>query len=96
MGKYAFPNLSKKQRQILDEIGCGNYDLAGVFPTPQAIKGLLEKGLLRKLSDERIGGDRFGAINIPQYEMPMGVHYQWSMWQSNEYDKEQENHDNTK
>lgn len=88
MGKYAFPNLSKKQRQILDEIGCGNYDLSGVFPTVQTINGLLEKGLLERLSDKRIGGDRFGAINIPQYQMPIAVHFQWCMWNSNEYDKE--------
>lgn len=90
--KYAFPNLSKKQSQILDEIGCGNYDLAGVFPTPQTIKGLLEKGLLERLSDKRIGGDRFGAISIPQYQMPLAVHFEWSVWQSDEYDKTNKPH----
>lgn len=77
MSKYPFPNLSKKQKQILDALGCGNYSLKYVMPTKKSIEGLLEKGLIRSLGFITISG-----VKIPEYEMPIAVHLKWCEYQS--------------
>lgn len=84
MTRYAFPNLSKKQREILDELGCGNYTLSGVFPTKQAIADLIDRELIRYIGEKLICRDRFGAVKVPEYEMTLPTHAQWCSWQASQ------------
>lgn len=38
---------------------------------------LLRSGLIVELPRKTVGRDRFGAITLPQYDMPTSVHMQW-------------------
>jgi hypothetical protein len=68
------PGKTPAQRRALDEIGCGNYCPSMTNATRDK---LLASGLIVELNPVVIGRDRFGEIAIPQYEMPILVHYQW-------------------
>lgn len=78
--RYAFPNLSKKQREIMDQIGAGNYSLAGVFARQKALDGLILRGLIRKVGSKRLSRDALGEISVAEYEMPVHIHIQWCEW----------------
>lgn len=40
---------------------------------------LLERGLIERGPD-RIFHDRFGEMRIPQYQVPLPIHYKWCKW----------------
>jgi len=46
---------------------------------PAAIRALLKAGLIVP-SGERIFRDRFGTVRIPEYGVPLAVHWQWCRW----------------
>ncbi len=85
--KYPFRGLSKHQRRILDEIGCGNYSLAAVFPSENALVDLLKRKMIEPCGEKIICQSRFGTMRVTEYQMLSAVHYQWTIWQSSEYDK---------
>lgn len=68
------PGRTKAQRDALDRIGGGDK-----FPpmSRQTRDALLRDGLIVKVGEKTLGKDRFVAIRIPQYEMPVSVHYAW-------------------
>ncbi len=68
------PGRTPAQRRALDAIGCGDF----CPPMSRSTrKALLDAGLIRQLSDKVVSRDRFGAITIPQFEMPIPVHMEW-------------------
>ena len=72
------PGKTVAQRRVLDHIGCGDYLPSATRETLDRMVGL---GLLTRLQDRVLGRDGFGTIAVPQYEMPLPVHYQWcSYW----------------
>lgn len=88
---YFVNGLTKKQREILDAIGCGNYSLSGIFQSKNAVLGLLGMGLIESCGKKVICNDRFGMVTAQEYQMPLNIHLQWCSYQSKEYDKEFDN-----
>lgn len=43
----------------------------------KTIKALLARGLIVQIGMRQLGRDRFGAIEIPEYAVPIDVHMQW-------------------
>jgi hypothetical protein len=76
------PGKTAAQRRVLDLVGCGDY----CPPAKRAtLDKMVEQGLLIRLPDKRIGSDSFGVIALPQFEMPIPVHYAWcSYWAEQE------------
>lgn len=68
------PGKTPAQRRVLDAIGCGNHLPRMTNSTRDA---MLKAGLIHSLPDKIVGRDHFGAITIPQYEMPIPVYMQW-------------------
>ena len=55
------------------------------MPVPfrrQAIAALLARGLIEKVGDRVLGRDAFGKITVPEYAVPLPIHYQWCKWAS--------------
>lgn len=46
---------------------------------PVAIRALLKAGLIVP-AGERILRDRFGTVRIPEYAVPLPIHWQWCQW----------------
>jgi hypothetical protein len=88
MTKYFLPDLSKAQADALDRSGCGDFTLSGV--SPKTMKKLLDEGLLRQCGEKVICRDRFGTVAVPEYEMPLPVHIEWTLWNAEQFDKEQQ------
>lgn len=82
---YFTPGLTNAQRDALDRIGCGDYDLDRVHP--KTIQRLLDLRLIEACGEKVICRDRFGAVTATQYQMPLPVHFAWTTWQAAEYDK---------
>ena len=79
------PGKTAAQRAILDQIGGGDYCPRGNAKT---FAKLVELGLLVRLADKVLGRDGFGVIAIPQFEMPIPVHYQWCSYWADQPDDE--------
>jgi hypothetical protein len=47
---------------------------------PKTIAALLAKGLIEKVGERVLCRDRFGTVTIPEYAVPLPVHYQWCKW----------------
>jgi hypothetical protein len=80
---FEHPGRTPAQRAFLDQLGGGN-------PTPTAsrttIRSLLNAGLIVCCGDKIVGADRFGAVKIPMYEMPLHVHIAWCKALAAEFD----------
>jgi len=48
----------------------------------------LDRGLIVRLPDKVLGRDAFGAITVPEYEIPISVHMNWCEWCANNYPDE--------
>lgn len=73
-GRMKHPGRTVAQRRVLDAIGCGNNSPLMSARTREA---LLNAGLIVLVGRKIVGRDRFGAITLPEYEMPIPVHMQW-------------------
>jgi hypothetical protein len=72
------PGRTKAQRAILDQVGCGENCPRG---TRKVLDAMVDEGLLVRLPDKVLGQDALGVIALPQFEMPIPVHYAWcSYW----------------
>jgi hypothetical protein len=87
MTKYFLPGLTKAQADALDRSGCGDFTLSGV--SPKTLKKLLDEELLRQCGEKIICRDRFGTVAVPEYEMPLRVHIQWTFWNAKQFENEQ-------
>jgi hypothetical protein len=91
--RYPFPGTTKAERKILDQIGSGNYSLAGIFSRNLRtyINRFLAEGWINQCGDRQIGVDKFGKVTIPEYEMEISWHMVWCKYQSEQYDKTDSN-----
>lgn len=86
--KKTIKNLTKKQREVLDAIACG--DDSG--HNQATIRALSNKGLITNYWDENMAphrGPRF--LGEYRYELPTWVHLAWAEVCSDEIDKEELN-----
>lgn len=83
MSRYL--GLTQKQTDVLGEIATGN---ALPYAAPATFRKLIEKGLIVRLGDKVLGRDRFGAVAIPQYEMPTPEHMRFCEWCSEQVAQE--------
>ncbi len=67
------PGRTAAERRALDAIGCGNFTPA---MAPKVRQRLLEAGLIVQCGERLIGRSPL-AVRIPEYEMPIPVHFQW-------------------
>lgn len=70
-----FRGLTKAQENALGLISMGRPPHA----SPRTIQALKDAGLITE-SQRVVGRDRFGAITVPDYEMPTPVHIEWCSW----------------
>ncbi|MFW6681733.1 hypothetical protein [Komagataeibacter intermedius] len=82
MKKTPHPGKTSAQRRVLDEIGCGNYSPSAARTT---INALLEDGLIFRCGERVVGRGRFSA-RIPEFEMPVSIHWQWCQHQAEQFD----------
>ena len=85
MTKTAHPGRTPAQRRALDRIGCG--DLCPPMH-PRVRDALLSARLIEQRGMTTIGCDTLGAIRVPAYEMPYGVHFLWCSAVSQDFDPE--------
>lgn len=67
------PGRTAAERRALDAIGCGNFTPP---MAPKVRQRLLEAGLIVQCGERLIGRGPL-AVRIPEYEMPIPVHFQW-------------------
>lgn len=68
------PGRTASQRRVLDAIGCGDFTPR---MTPQTRDAMLKAGIIEECGRKYLGRDRFGAIFVIEYAMPIPVHMQW-------------------
>jgi hypothetical protein len=61
---------------VFERIAVGQSPLA----SQRSIAMLLKRGLIEQVRVRRIGRDPLGAIEIPEYEVPLPIHMQWCKW----------------
>lgn len=77
MGRRFFtPGLTKAQQSVFEQIAIGQLPYA----RQSTIDILVEKGLIVRIADRVLGRDRFGAISVPTYEVPLPIHIRWCEW----------------
>ena len=78
---------SKRQIEAFEQIGAGVS-----FPFGYAtsvFETLLAKGLIEVCGIKALGQDRFGKIQVPEFQQPITVHMQWCKWCSENITKEE-------
>lgn len=76
MSEHPCKGRSKAQREAFEQIAVSS-DYA---PHPKTLKALMEAGLVIKAGVRTLGRDRFGAIEIPVYAVPLHHFHQWCEW----------------
>ena len=81
---------TKRQIEAFEQIGAGVSCPTGFQET--VFKALLDKGLIELCGVKTLGQDRFGKIQVPEFQQPLPIHMQWCQWCSeNVTEKELEN-----
>lgn len=72
--------LSKKHREAFEQIGVGQtpYDLTD--KGKKVLIDLLERELIGYVGMKQLGKDCFGVIEVPEFMVPIPIHYQWCKW----------------
>lgn len=76
MTDHPCKGMGKTAQRVFEMIAIGTIGNQGA---PRMIEKLLAKGLIERFADKIIR-DRFGAIAIPVYGVPVAVHAQWCEW----------------
>lgn len=61
--------------------------------TTRTLRMLRRRELIAFAGMKVVGRDRFGAIELPEYFVPIPVHYQWCTWASEQPDLDDEGPD---
>ena len=73
--KTQHPGKTEMERKILDQIGCGGYNLYEIYKTDEgreAVANLAERGDIQKLTD--LKPDEFN------FQMSIPIHMIWCKW----------------
>lgn len=73
--KHPAAGCTKAQRNAFERIATG--DDSRVHP--ETAKALIAKGLIES-EMVTVGHDRFGAITVASYTVPLLLHMQWCQW----------------
>ena len=80
--KHPAAGCTAVQRRAFEAIAINQRD--GFHP--RTIKALLDNGLIFRGDDRIVGHDRFGAVIVSDYYVPIPVHIQWCRWASEQGD----------
>lgn len=83
MTDHPCKGLTPAMRRVFEAIATG--DALPRSASPKTIARLLGEGLIERISDKVLGKDRFGAISIPQYEVPIHHHVHFCRWASEKH-----------
>jgi hypothetical protein len=67
--------LTPRQRDVFGLIAIGQ----DVGHHPRTLEALASRGLIEERR-EAVGRDRFGAVEITRWEVPLPVHIAWAEW----------------
>lgn len=76
MTNHPCKGMSKAARRAFERIAVS----APPFAAKATIKALIDRSLIERGEDRYLGNDRFGAITIPSYSVPIAIHMQWCAW----------------
>lgn len=85
--KHPCAGMTRFQRAVFERIAIND---PPAFQHVKALQALLDKGLIGRGPDRVLGRDRFGEIKVPDYFVPLPIHYQWCRWASEQPDVEEE------
>lgn len=84
--KHPCHGMTKAQIEAFERIAINELP----FCSSKTIDILLEAGLIVPHGEIIISHDRFGTVKVPNYEVPIPIHYAWCRWYSENYSEEKE------
>jgi hypothetical protein len=78
---------SKRQIEAFEQIGAGVTRPSGY--SDKVFLALLEKGLIEVCGVKVLCKDRFGTVQVPEFQQPLPVHIQWCKWCSENVTEEE-------
>jgi hypothetical protein len=72
-----YKGLTRAQQEAFEQIATGN-SLPPMRPRTRDV--LLKRGMIFEAGKRVLGRDRFGAIEVPAYEVPTPEHIEWCAW----------------
>jgi hypothetical protein len=82
MTDHPCKGMTKNQIAVFERIAVNQL----IYAHPRTIAVLKERGLIEQGPDRVLGRDAFGLITVPDYCVPLPVHYQWCRWASEQPD----------
>ena len=73
--KHPCAGLSAACRRAFEQFATGMDPIC----TKATIAKLLDAKVIVRIQDRVSGGGRF-AVHVPQYDVPLDVHWQWCQW----------------
>ena len=67
-----------RQIEAFEQIGAGVSHPTGFKPS--IFEALLTKGLIEVCGVKTLSVDRFGPVQLPEYQQPIHIHMQWCKW----------------
>lgn len=83
MTDHPCKGLTKAQREAFERIAVNQEPMA----THKTLLALRAKGLIG-YTDKVVGRDALGKITVPEWFVPLHVHYQWCNWCSEQPDNQ--------
>ncbi len=74
--RHPCAGLTRRQREVFEQIAVNQCD----GHHPKTIATLRAEGLIVRVADRVLGEDRFGAIMVPNYAVPLPIHARWCAW----------------
>lgn len=75
--KHPCHGMTKPQIAAFEQIAIGN---SSPHAAKKTINVLLDRGLIVRGPDKKLGHDGFGPIMIAQYVVPIPTHMDWCTW----------------
>lgn len=77
MTDHPCKGMTPRQIEAFEQIATGD---ALPIAHRRTLASLEALRLIERLADKELGRDRFGAIFVPQYQVPIPIHMQWCQW----------------
>lgn len=74
--------MTANQTRVFEQIAIGNDG----GHNPATVTSLINKGFVIRLIDRPVGRDVLGIISVPQYDVPIPIHYEWCQWCADNWD----------
>lgn len=76
MTDHPCKGMTPSQIEVFEQVATGNALPAAHRKTLAKLEG---RGLIERSDDKQLG-DRMGKFAIPQYFVPLLIHWQWCQW----------------